>query len=192
MLDQLAIGRIRLRLVSFTLLLLAFSASNAATILIDFAEVTPESTFGDPLIVETQGFTFEAATLYAPGDNSVDANGISTEFEGCLFAPPGCGGWVTMENTAGNAFAVLSIGGYEGSFSGALAGGGFADLSVAIGTGDWLNLESLRVETICGEYCIGRASLDDITVNAVPIPAAFWLFGSALAGLGWLRRKQTA
>jgi hypothetical protein len=26
----------------------------------------------------------------------------------------------------------------------------------------------------------------------VPVPAAVWLFGSALAGLGWLRRKQTA
>jgi hypothetical protein len=26
---------------------------------------------------------------------------------------------------------------------------------------------------------------------AVPIPAAVWLFGSALVGLGWLRRKQT-
>jgi hypothetical protein len=25
----------------------------------------------------------------------------------------------------------------------------------------------------------------------VPIPAAAWLFGSALAGLGWVRRKQT-
>jgi hypothetical protein len=28
-------------------------------------------------------------------------------------------------------------------------------------------------------------------VSAVPIPAAVWLFGSALAGLGWMRRKQT-
>jgi hypothetical protein len=28
------------------------------------------------------------------------------------------------------------------------------------------------------------------TASAVPIPAAVWLFGSALAGLGWLRRKQ--
>jgi hypothetical protein len=27
--------------------------------------------------------------------------------------------------------------------------------------------------------------------TVVPIPAAVWLFGSALAGLGWLRRKQT-
>jgi len=28
-------------------------------------------------------------------------------------------------------------------------------------------------------------------VRVVPIPAAVWLFGSALAGLGWMRRKQT-
>jgi hypothetical protein len=27
------------------------------------------------------------------------------------------------------------------------------------------------------------------TVSAVPIPAAVWLFGSALAGLGWMRRR---
>ena len=29
-------------------------------------------------------------------------------------------------------------------------------------------------------------------INAVPVPAAVWLFGSALAGLGWFRRRQTA
>jgi hypothetical protein len=28
------------------------------------------------------------------------------------------------------------------------------------------------------------------TVSAVPLPAAVWLFGSALAGLGWMRRKR--
>jgi hypothetical protein len=30
-----------------------------------------------------------------------------------------------------------------------------------------------------------------LTKTAVPAPAAVWLFGSALAGLGWMRRKQT-
>jgi hypothetical protein len=30
------------------------------------------------------------------------------------------------------------------------------------------------------------------TVTAVPLPPAVWLFGSALAGLGWIRRKKTA
>jgi hypothetical protein len=29
-------------------------------------------------------------------------------------------------------------------------------------------------------------------VTTVPIPAAVWLFGSALAGLGWMRRRKTA
>lgn len=28
-------------------------------------------------------------------------------------------------------------------------------------------------------------------VSAVPLPAAVWLFGSALAGLGWMRKKRT-
>jgi hypothetical protein len=40
----------------------------------------------------------------------------------------------------------------------------------------------------------GQTFIRDIvsgTVTAVPIPAAVWLFGSALAGLGWMRRKQT-
>jgi len=29
------------------------------------------------------------------------------------------------------------------------------------------------------------------SVSTVPVPAAVWLFGSALLGLGWLRRKPT-
>jgi len=29
-----------------------------------------------------------------------------------------------------------------------------------------------------------------VVASVVPVPAAFWLFGSALVGLGWLRRKQ--
>jgi hypothetical protein len=33
------------------------------------------------------------------------------------------------------------------------------------------------------------AYLDNVKLNVVPIPAAVWLFGSALLGLGWLRKS---
>jgi len=39
------------------------------------------------------------------------------------------------------------------------------------------------------DYALAVRSGD---VAAVPVPAAVWLLGSALAGLGWFRRRQTA
>jgi hypothetical protein len=62
-------------------------------------------------------------------------------------------------------------------------------LMLSVGTYDI----SLRSEAVTNLG--GLASLDfdnALTVSAVPIPAAVWLFGSALAGLGWLRQKQIA
>jgi hypothetical protein len=34
-------------------------------------------------------------------------------------------------------------------------------------------------------------AIDDIQFSTVPVPAAVWLFGSALGGLGWMRRRKT-
>jgi hypothetical protein len=45
-----------------------------------------------------------------------------------------------------------------------------------------------------GGYSVEPFYIDlSLTFDAVvvPIPAAVWLFGSALVGLGWMRRKQT-
>jgi hypothetical protein len=49
-------------------------------------------------------------------------------------------------------------------------------------------------DPITGESEDGKAQTSfqgAISYSAVPVPAAVWLFGSALAGLGWMRRKQT-
>ena len=44
-------------------------------------------------------------------------------------------------------------------------------------------------------YSFSRYENRDVVsgaISAVPIPAAVWLYGSAIAGLGWMRRKKTA
>jgi hypothetical protein len=54
----------------------------------------------------------------------------------------------------------------------------------------WTDLISLELHgDDLNTYDIG---IDNVVVNTIPIPAAVWLFGSALAGLGWFRRRQTA
>ena len=177
---------------SVVLFFCALSIAHASTILIDFEDVTPQSAQGF-IEVESKGFSFAASTYLAggPPEAWVGSGGIGA-YGDCFAWGEGCGAQVTMESINGGAFAIHSIGYFDGDFGGTLAGGGAADLSAPIGTGDWLNLEFFIVSNYCGFAPCGEysAGLDDITVSAVPVPAAVWLFGSALAGLGWIRRKQ--
>jgi hypothetical protein len=90
--------------------------------------------------------------------------------------------------------------------TGQLAGGGTLTETIALASwsgmqsvilsGAWTNLESVSFSTDVINYHCCSASfdgvIDNIVVTAVPVPAAAWLFGSALAGLGWIRRKQAA
>jgi hypothetical protein len=178
-----------------TLILLAFTAitANAGTVLIDFDDVTPQYISpGNLYDVETKGFTFDAITFAAsPPEAGVSSAGIWASAD-CFAWGGGCGSQIVMEAISGSAFSIHSIASWEGSFSGTLFGGGAADLSAPIGTGDWLSLETFRVTNICPSTPCGYwdASLDDVTASVVPIPAAAWLFGSALAGLGWIGRKR--
>ncbi len=60
----------------------------------------------------------------------------------------------------------------------------------------WENVSfASSLENVISVTFDGQNSLtqyDNIVVNAVPIPAGVWLFGSGLGLLGWLRRRQTA
>jgi len=108
---------------------------------------------------------------------------------------------VTLERADGGAFAVHDFDLFMDTdpngwteIRGQAAGGGVVFLSAAtVGTGDWLNLASVRFWAEGDGFGPGGATveIDNIVVSAVPVPAAVWLFGSALVGLGWLRRKQT-
>ena len=52
---------------------------------------------------------------------------------------------------------------------------------------NWLNVDEFSMYDYSN---IDAMAFDNIVVTAVPIPATVWLFGSALAGLGWMRRKK--
>lgn len=107
---------------------------------------------------------------------------------------------VVMRKADGGAFAISDLDLVQAGLGGigiygTLAGGGVAQLSVPVGTGDWLNLKSVSFGASgsgFGELGLTVVSIDNIVVTAVPLPAAVWLFGSGLGLLGWLRRKKTA
>jgi hypothetical protein len=86
--------------------------------------------------------------------------------------------FVGIDRIDGGEFSILEIGEYYGA----------TDIS-SIGNGGYVNITQASFWSEYAAYA--PVYLDDIVVSAVPIPAAVWLFGSALAGLGWMRRKQT-
>ena len=95
-------------------------------------------------------------------------------------------------------------GSIETADSDPLAGFGFGREQLAVPTGflsgDTINATSITFtgETFAslgitaGNYTVASWAGDSITLNAtaVPVPAAVWLFGSALGMLGWMRRKR--
>jgi len=108
----------------------------------------------------------------------------------------------TLTTVSGDAFSLLSVdllSIWPGSgpdvitITGFLAGGGQVSTQVNL-TGDysnfspgWTGLQSVEF----GVSAIGNAiTMDNLIVQAVPLPAAVWLFGPALAGLGFLRRRR--
>jgi hypothetical protein len=50
----------------------------------------------------------------------------------------------------------------------------------------------LCLDSTCSDFDeLYTSNLVSGTLSAIPVPAAVWLFGSALAGLGWLRRSPS-
>ena len=195
-----------MRALTFFLLLIG-SAAQAATI--DFEEFglgDGGGSFGTVLTSQGYEFTGQATAPFTSAEVITGANtGGSNAYGGTTsgFGADGFGQFVTVtiERAGGGAFAIDSLDYFLDTDSngwteirGTLAGGGTTFLTaVTVGTGDWLNLESVtfRAEGNGFGSGFGTVEIDNISVNAVPIPAAVWLFGSALAGLGWMRRKQT-
>jgi len=121
----------------------------------------------------------------APGtiiDISFDAKG-STANGGVIFAEVFSeldgGGTSAGEILGGGPLAVTSD--YQNFMFSTVAG---PDVSGGV---------TFQIGAVCGADpgCSSEVFVDNVSVNVVPIPAAAWLFGSALGLLGWIRRKAS-
>ncbi len=194
-------GGLTMRILSVFVLLIVSLTANAATI-IDFDSVSIGSY--DPLIID--GFRFEP--LFGSWEQQVVQESLGDNaLYMSVFGPFefGSAGPIAIMMTAvdGNPFAFYGadfvgeavVGDVSSSITGNVFGGGGA--LGPIGTGDWLNLEAVFFD-VSSTTLSGFPSetlsmtIDNVNASVVPIPAAVWLFGSALAGLGWFRRRQTA
>ncbi|MGI9292093.1 MAG: VPLPA-CTERM sorting domain-containing protein [Gammaproteobacteria bacterium] len=84
-------------------------------------------------------------------------------------------------NLISNGFIQVSA--TTGSYLIATDASGIGDLSV-IGKSSYLRFNAQPGAS--DNYYITAAN-----VSAIPVPAAVWLFGSALGALGWMRRRKT-
>jgi len=179
------------------LLLLAVLPVRAAPVTIDFEEpLSPIELAPGFITLDSQGYSFDTAVNnLAQITADVSSQGIFAQ--GIRASTSPAGATINMTRTDNGAFAIHSlVADYLGQspayFAGTLWGGGAANLGSPIGTGDWLNLVQLSYTTFgTGAFFDPTAvRLDNITVSAVPIPAAAWLFASGLGALAWIRRRK--
>jgi hypothetical protein len=198
------------RIFAAALLILGTSIAQATVINVDFSDVItpvyPGEVFNP---IESKGFQIEGIGPKVSGSSS----GVYLE----TFA----GGSMFMSRIDGASFDLLQMdifvddptdslrGWYYASYANSFAitardsGNNIIasiDISWMDATGwrtiqfdsSWSNIATLELgmlDNCCNEVAFGE--FNNITVNVVPIPSAVWLFGSALAGLGWMRCKKT-
>jgi len=181
--------------------------AHAAFVTVDFEEFSIGDGAGPyPTVLTSQGYEFtgQGDTLATSAEVIAGNNVGGTNAYGGFVAGLGQDGFnyavtITIEKADGGAFAIHDFdlfmdtdpGGWQ-EIRGTLAGGGITFLSSpGVGTGDWLNLESVtfRAEGNGFDFGFGTIEIDNVIISAVPVPAAVWLFGSALFGLAWFRQR---
>jgi hypothetical protein len=182
------------------MLLMAFSAQVWA-VTIDFED------FGGTVVpLVDQGLIF---TSDPAGANVNPAPGTDGQALGCS---GGC--TFTIEAVDSSVFGLNTIDAYVGGFptgsienifvslTGHFTGGSTQIINeiliFGVGTeGDthtfmpyWTGLERVEVGAFICSSCVAGFAIDNVNASVVPLPAAVWLFGSALGGLGLIRRRK--
>jgi hypothetical protein len=176
----------------------AFSGVSLAvtTTVIDFEEFADGTSVTDPII--SKGFILDPSVSGVP---PVIATSPDNHMIFCGWCTDGVEG-ISIYSQAGVSFELDSLDAesngelFTGQVIGYLEGGAIISQDFStIGTINfdqtWVDLTSIDIlfNLTSGPATFVVPSVDNITLQAVPVPAAVWLFGSALVGLGWFRRK---
>jgi len=204
-------------LVVATALLFGSLGAHASIVTIDFNEfdaAPPAGTqdFGGVYVSNTnlQHAGFEWGTA-AGGYFIMSSGGPAPTEDGAglsVTGDPNTPGYMSVTGP-GKTFSIFSFDAwhtYDALVTGVYAGGGTISVQLqdiydgdkfAFGS-EWSGLKSIEFSNMIlwdADFTAGFSNpliIDDVVVSIVPIPAAVWLFGSALAGLGFLRRQQAA
>ena len=166
-------------------------------------------------VVQTVNDTTAVGGPPALGQSLLDSGIVSTSTGGSAVGTDGTtngqqqdtlNAWLAQVEAASGGSSSFSVAGTDPEAAGpARNGGGFGDSMIALDAtsdlfysqanpADGATLADANVVTAVGAQGTLSASLTstgDIQVNAVPVPAAAWLFGSALAGLSVVRRRKS-
>ena len=188
-------------------LMLLAAAVHSASITLDFDNIDLEPpAAGGPSNSVAAPFTTQGYTLSAVGgadDYFVYGSPAGVTDGLALSYCPSCS--LTIERADLSSFELASFDYMPGgslpdselTIIGQLATGGsvqttffgltdFIYSSFTLGP-EWTGLDSVTF-SFNGQPAFG-SWIDNVTLTAVPIPAAVWLFGSGLGILGWFRRR---
>jgi hypothetical protein len=189
-------------------LVLLFFGGTAHAVTIDFEDILP--TYFGLSTYQEDGFTL---TSNVPDGTIIDVNndvrgnlGIfsgGTNSQTMVWGEINTLSTISITNDAATPFYLLaldasSMGNASGqlTLTGTLAGGGTVqqvlNLNSALTTYNITGLNGLSGLDISfdGGAYFAPFDLDNVQLSIVPVPAAVWLFGSALVGLaGWSRRR---
>jgi hypothetical protein len=199
-----------MRVIAGLLLYGVAVCAQAALITIDFEEYTEDNEAVNPPSGDStsKGYTLDYLDQGA-GNPVIFTGGSSLNGTRTYANCPDCQSpeIIDIYETLGGTLKLESIdigtaagGTHEFRFIGTKSGGGTINYTVNSLEGvmstvtfdeAWFDLDSFRIEiSPNGAVGFSPSFIDNIAINTVPIPAAVWLFGSALAGLGWLRRTR--
>jgi hypothetical protein len=201
-------------LVTFILAACVFTNAQASAVVVDFEGITPDDAvqlLGTPFVANGMEFSYLVKeynpAVFGPtfgGGRNTNGSAIlglctSTSYADCS------GSYISMRESNGVLFSLdsldasnLALSGtaYDVDITGHLSDGSTIHRNVDLTTNvwetitfddSWIDLESVVIKTT--NYSWDMA-IDNIAVTVVPLPAAVWLLGSALAALGLCRRTS--